>query len=55
MVNATVASPFSAWSKLVQVESERFARSASAGTQIEMARAHVAHRAQQVARMIDLR
>jgi len=56
MVNATLSSPFSAWSKLVQVESDRLVRSASAGvTQIEMARAHVAHRAQLVARMTDLR
>ena len=55
IVKATLSSPFSAWSKLVQVDSERFARSASAGTQIEMARAYVAHRAQQVARMTDLR
>jgi hypothetical protein len=55
MVNETLSSPFSAWSKLVQVDNERFVRSASAGTQIEMARAQVAHLAQLVVRMTDLR
>jgi hypothetical protein len=55
IVNATLASPWSDWSKLAQLEIERRAWSANAGTQIEMARAHVAHRAQQVARMTDLR
>lgn len=55
MVSSTTASRLSTWSKLVQWDSDRVARSAKAGTQIETARAHVAPRAQQIGRMTDLR
>lgn len=57
IVNATLASCSSACSKLAQVATERLARSATAGTtgtQIERARAHVAHRARWAVRMTDL-
>jgi hypothetical protein len=51
IVSSTRSSAFSVCSKLVQLASDRVARSAVAGPEREMARAHVAHRAQPVARM----